>query len=509
MVEKQKSQIKFGAILSYVSIAVNIIAGLLYTPWMVNQIGGDDYGLFTIVNSLITLFMVDFGLSAATSRYLSKYRAEGNEEKVQSFLGAVYKLYFIIDLIIFAVLAVLYCCLDVMYDYPPAQMERLKVVYIIAGLFSVVNFPFVTFNGILTAYEKFVPLKVADLLYRVLLVGTTIVALVLGGGLYAMVSIHAIVGLVIVGFKFIVIKKTTPVKTSFKESEKGIYKEIFGFSVWVTVASLAARLVLNITPTILGMFVAPIEVGAFGIVVTIEAYVYMVTTAINGMFMPKISRIYAHTDTEKDIMPLMMRIGKFQYALNGLLVVGFAVVGQSFLRLWLPDEYLIFKNEIYWGILLVTIPGIFFNALQIANTAMTVDNKVKWNALVSVVTGVANVILCVILSYFYGILGASIAICVAYFLRIIVLNVIFHKKMHFNIPLFMRKVYLRFSIPALLALGVGLTANYFITSPSFIVFLIKGVAIVAVYLLFTFIFGLNKSEKKTAFSFVKNSFKRK
>ena len=62
MVEKQKSQIKFGAILSYVSIAVNIIAGLLYTPWMVNQIGGDDYGLFTIVNSLITLFMVDFGL---------------------------------------------------------------------------------------------------------------------------------------------------------------------------------------------------------------------------------------------------------------------------------------------------------------------------------------------------------------------------------------------------------------------------------------------------------------
>ena len=274
-------------------------------------------------------------------------------------------------------------------------------------------------------------------------------------------------------------------------------------------ASLAARLVLNITPTILGMFVAPTEVGAFGIVVTIEAYVYMVTTAINGMFMPKIARIYAHTDTEEDIMPLMIRVGKFQYALNGLLIVGFAVVGQSFLRLWLPDEYLIFKNEIYWGILLVTIPGIFFNALQIANTAMTVDNKVKWNALVSVVTGVANVILCVILSHFYGILGASIAICVAYFLRIIVLNVIFHKKMHFNIPLFMRKVYLRFSIPALLALGVGLTANYFITSPSFIVFLIKGVAIVAVYLLFTFIFGLNKSEKKTAFSFVKNSFKRK
>lgn len=509
MAEKEKNQIKLGAILSYVSIIVNIVAGLLYTPWMVDQIGGDDYGLFTIVNSLITLFMVDFGLSAATSRYLSKYRAEGNEEKVQSFLGAVYKLYFIIDLIIFAVLAVLYCCLDVMYDYPPAQMERLKVVYIIAGLFSVVNFPFVTFNGILTAYEKFIPLKVADLLYRVLLVGTTIVALVLGGGLYAMVSIHAVVGLVVVGFKYIVIKKSTPVKTSFKETEKGIYKEIFGFSVWVTVSALASRLVFNITPSILGMFVSATEVGAFGIVSTIEGYVYMVTTAINGMFMPKIARIYAHTDTEEDIMPLMMRVGKFQYALNGLLIIGFAIVGQSFLQLWLPDEYLMFKNEIYWGILAVIVPGIFFNSLQIANTAMTVDNKVKWNALVSVVTGVVNVVLCVILSHFFGMIGAAGAICISYFLRVIVLNVIFHKKMHFNMPLFMRKVYLRFSIPALLALGAGLVMNYFITSLSFIVFLIKGVAIVAVYLLFTFIFGLNKAEKKTAFSFVKNFLKRK
>ena len=77
-----RDQIKIGAILSYLSIGINIIAGLLYTPWMVDTIGKSDYGLYTLANSLITLFLVDFGLSSAVSRYVAKYRAEGQWDRV-------------------------------------------------------------------------------------------------------------------------------------------------------------------------------------------------------------------------------------------------------------------------------------------------------------------------------------------------------------------------------------------------------------------------------------------
>ena len=37
-----QKQIKFGALLSYLSIALNIAAGLIYTPWMLSQIGESD-----------------------------------------------------------------------------------------------------------------------------------------------------------------------------------------------------------------------------------------------------------------------------------------------------------------------------------------------------------------------------------------------------------------------------------------------------------------------------------
>ena len=221
---KSKKQIKLGAILSYVSIAINIIVGLLYTPWMVRQIGQSQYGLYTLANSLITLFTIDFGLSSATTRYVSKYNAEGNQEKVNNFLGVIYKLYLIIDAVIFAILLGVFFFIDKIYiNLTPTELSQFKIVYAISAMYAVFHFPFITQNGILTAYEQFVPLKLADVIYRILFVGLTIVALSFGLGLYALVAVHAIAGLVMIIFKFIILKKKTPIKANFKYTDKGLF----------------------------------------------------------------------------------------------------------------------------------------------------------------------------------------------------------------------------------------------------------------------------------------------
>ena len=91
---KSNKQIKIGAIMSYITIAVNIVAGLLYTPWMLEQIGESVYGIYTLATSLISLFVMDFGMSAAVTRFLSRYNADDDKDSINNFLGLVYKLYF-------------------------------------------------------------------------------------------------------------------------------------------------------------------------------------------------------------------------------------------------------------------------------------------------------------------------------------------------------------------------------------------------------------------------------
>ena len=489
-------QIKIGAIISYLSIAVNILAGFIYTPWMIGKIGKGDYGLYTLANSLITLFLVDFGLGAAISRYIAKYRAEDHQDKIDNFLGIIYKLYLIIDMVILVTLTVLFFFIDRIYvKLTPDELEKFKVVYLISASFAVINFPFVTLNGILNSYEEFIHLKLADVIYRVLLIALTVVALLMGHGLYALVTVHAIVGLIIIAYKLIVLKRRVNLKINWKYSDPSLCKDVFGFSLWSTISTLSQRLVFNITPSILGTVANSATIAVFGIVTTIEGYAYTFTTAINGMFMPRISRIYEQGRENNELMPLLMNVGKFQYVLNGLIVAVFAVVGKEFINLWMNPTY----ADAYYGILLVVIPGLFFNSLQIANTAMIVRKKVNLQAWINLGMGIVNVILSLFLSREFGVIGACASIFTAYMIRAVALLIVYNKVLKLDMVAFIKNCYIRMSIPILITVGLGFLMNNFITGEGWLVLCGKGTTLLAIYALTTLSFGLTQTEKSSIF----------
>lgn len=102
------TQIKFGAIIAYLNIGINITTGLLYTPWLIRSIGKDDYGLYTLVMSVISLFVFDFGLSNAIGRFVAKYLAERKPDQINNCLGLIYKLYIFLDIILLLFLVIVY-----------------------------------------------------------------------------------------------------------------------------------------------------------------------------------------------------------------------------------------------------------------------------------------------------------------------------------------------------------------------------------------------------------------
>lgn len=486
------SQLKLGAFLSYFSIGLSIIAGLVYTPWMIRQIGQSDFGLYTLANSLISLFVIDLGLGLATSRYIAKYRAEGNFTEMSRFLGIVFKLYLFLDLVLLIVLSVVFLFIDSIYvSLMPAEIERLKVVYCIAAVFSVLDFPCLAIEGILNAYEKFIQLKFAEVMFRVINIGLTITALLMRYGLYAVVSIQAFAGIVAAIYKIWAIKRYTPIRADFHFFDKRLFKDLFSFSFWATATTLAQRLIFNITPSILGMVANSIHVAIFGVVTSIEAFTFMIVNAINGMFMAKISRMYVQNKTE-ELLNLLVKVGRFQYSLNGLIVVGFAIVGKKFIDMWVGQEY----SDAYYGILLVLVPGIFYSALQIANTSLIVTKKINLQAYVTIIIGVINFALSFFLSQKWGVLGACSSICVAYVIRAVLLNIIYYKKLQINIRYFLIHCYLKMSVPIVATLILFYPLySIFSKTDGWLFFGIEGVLVCIVYGIMTFIFGLEKNER--------------
>lgn len=483
-----------GAILSYISIILNIVSGLFYVPWMIRMIGTSQYALFTLVNSLITLFMVDFGLSSAVTRYISKYRSLSDEKQIDNFLGIIYRVYISLDALLLSIFIILYYYIDYIYSsLTYNEIIQLKVVYLIAGLFSVISFPFMPLNGILTAYEEFFHLKLADILYRVLSVGVMIVALIMGYGLYALVSINAFIGIITILYKIYIITKKTSIAINFGYKCSKLSRDIFKFSAWTTISNLAQRLVFTITPTILGIVSNSSEIAIFGIVATIEGYIFTVTTALNGMFMPTVSKMYSlDKENNTEVSNLFIKVGKIQYIINSLIIVGFICTGKSFIELWLGKDY----QVSYFCIIMVIIPGLFYNSLQIANTALIVLNKVKIQALISTVMGLINIPLSYVLSKHYGVIGACISISFSLMVRNILLNLICYFLLRFNMINFFKDCYFRLGILAIISIGIFETLNLYLSVNGWIMLIFKMIMISIIFLTLVFCLGLNNFERK-------------
>lgn len=203
-------QLKLGALMSYLAIGVNILAGLLYTPWMIHSIGRENFGLYTLAMSVISLFVFDFGLSSAVTRFIAKYLAEGRQDKADNCMGLVYRLYIIIDIVMMLVLVGVYFFIPQLYkELTLVEIERFKIVYVIAAIYSVISFPFIPINGVLTAHEKFIQLKLCDVAHKLIIVLAMSVCLLSGGGLYSLVSVNAIAGLIMILLKVSCIRKFT------------------------------------------------------------------------------------------------------------------------------------------------------------------------------------------------------------------------------------------------------------------------------------------------------------
>ena len=219
------AQIKTGAIISYIAIVVNIAIGLVFTPWMINTIGKADYGLYTLAMSIISIFIFDFGLSSAVTRFVAKYLAEENPLMVGKVLGVTYKLYLGIDVLITVFLTGFFFLIPFLYQGLTSQeIEKFKVVFVIAASFSIVSFPFIPLNGVFSAYEKFIQLKLCDLAHKLLTVGLMTWCLMRGFGLYALVIVNAVSGISVVLLKVWLITKEVDVKIDWRFWDPILFK---------------------------------------------------------------------------------------------------------------------------------------------------------------------------------------------------------------------------------------------------------------------------------------------
>lgn len=452
----RSSQIKLGAIISYIGIFIGIVTMFLYTPWMIRKIGQSDYGLYTLAMSLANIFIFDFGLSKAVNKIISKNVAKGEDENNNNIVGSFYRFYFYIGVLLSLVLLVVYLLIPNIYSsFSGEELFKFKNIFVMISIYSVVSFMFIPQNGILYGYQRFVFAKFMDLLHKILSTSLIILALISGKGLYSIVIGTVVSGIAIIIWKQIIIKKKLNIRINFKYRNRQETIEIIKVSAWSAIISFSQRFLFTITPAILGALATPYQVAVFGIITSIEGNFYTVGAALNGLFLTK-NTIDIEENNLKSIQLDYSKLTMFTVFFMGLILVGFSTIGRQFISLWVGEGF----DYAFLGTIIVLLPTYLYLPNEIPNNILLIKNNLKSQGVVYLIMAILNISLTFLLIPKLGVIGSALSIGIAYLFRNIAMWFVYYKKINIDWRQYFFKVYFIVIIPIILMILGYIIGNH-------------------------------------------------
>jgi O-antigen/teichoic acid export membrane protein len=486
-----KKQLKYGVVLSYAVIVFNIVAGLLYTPWMISKIGKADYGLYVLVSSFLAYFTVDYGLYQAVSKMVAERCVKKDVEGERDVFNVALTIYVVLDLCIMAVLTIVYFYVgDIYSNLTSQELGLFRKLYIIAACFVMFSFPLVFLKGIFMAKEYFVQIKALEMLQKLCHILLTITLLYFNFGVIALVIAYGAVPLATrLAQLFILHRKG--VRFKLWVFKKYIAKELFSTSFWLFVYVFSELMMTNISPSLLAKFTNTTQIAIFAIGLSLYNYVYAFSGAINGFFLPTIFRLIDKRDNDG-----MLRIGAMttsvQMYIVGLFVIGLYLVGKDFITLWVGKSFL---NA--WDIcLLLLTPCIVSFSQAVEHQEMFAVNKMWCRSLLKCCSAICSLCLGVWLIPKFQAIGCAMALGISILIfEVIAINFVYFRVLHRSRMPFI-KVLLRFIVSSAISIFIyKISAPHIWNNTSWINLVLQSSYFFVIYTVFAYFISIPKDVK--------------
>ncbi len=489
-----KSQIKIGSILSYVVIVLNILVGLIYTPIMLRIMGQSEYGTYSLISSIIGyLTVLDLGFGNAIIIYTSRYRVKNQKDEQSKLNGMFLIIYSIIGVVAGIMGAILYANIDNIFANTMTiqELQKAKIMTIILIINLVFTFPLSIFGSIITAYEKFIFSKIVNILRIILMPCIMIPLLYMGYRSVAMTVVNTILNISFLIINLIYCLKVIKIKFIFGKFNTKLLKEIFGYSFFIFLAIIVDKINLNIDQFILGSVVGTIEVAIYTVAAQIQTIYISLSTAINGVLLPKITMLVESKESDKTISDIFIQTGRLQYIIMALITTGFIIFGQEFIKIWAGEGY----DKSYWTELILMVPSIVPLIQNVGINILQAKNMHKFRTVVYFFIAIANLFISIPLAKKFGSIGSAIGTSIACLLgQWIIMNIYYYKKANIDIPRFWKNIF-KMSIPIIIIFIPTLLINNMHMSSNIIVVGLKILLYTIVYSILLWFFVLNDYEK--------------
>lgn len=363
-----------------------IMAVTLYTSRVIlDKLGVDDYGLYNVVGGVVGMLgFLNATLSTGTSRFIA-YELGRNDI---ARLKRTFSTSFYTHLLLCGIVLVVMETIGLWFVYnklviPPDRLSAAVIVYQISIITTIISFTQVPYSATIMAHERmdiyaYVSIfeAAAKLAIAFLVSYTAFDRLIYYAILLALLQF-----LVAMYYRYYCSKYFTEARVG-KNFDRGIFRELLGFSGWNIIANLSETLKSQGYIILINMFFqsAVVSAQAIGnqIANAMMQFIGNFRTAIN----PQIIKSYAAGEYE-DSKKLTLRTTVYVFDLVLLLGLPSILVMDKLVNLWLvevPPYTVVFAQLIILQRIMGTFDASFY-------TPMVAAGKLKKNAVFSIFFG--------------------------------------------------------------------------------------------------------------------------
>lgn len=339
MIENTNKAIAINSAILYGKMAINIVCGLFATRFALQALGVADFGLFTVLGSIISFIAIFNTIMLSTSnRFIAVAIGRGNMDEVNK--------QFNVNLIIHAGIAVfaLLVALPVGMWYIPrfvnydGEISNALMVFIISILGSIISFVGVPFNGLLMAKEKFLVFSLVDVIAHVLrLIVTWLLIYYFTNKLLIYTITMAFLAAAPTFVYAVYCCRHYPTMVHLRwVNDRNMFKQVFGFSAWVAFGAVAQVAKDQGAGLVVNAFFNTVMNTAMGIALSLRQYVSLFAQNITQPMAPQITKSFVSGNSDRTDELLMMST-KYSFLLILLIGSIFLVEPEWILKLWLGD----------------------------------------------------------------------------------------------------------------------------------------------------------------------------
>jgi O-antigen/teichoic acid export membrane protein len=487
MREFEKTQILKNVGSSWSALAINVLVGIFLSPLILHRLGDAPYGIWILIFSVTGYYgLFDLGIRSSVIRYVSKYTATGDSEKLTHFVSTALFSYTCIGLLTMALTATLSSSVEHLFKIPHEMHSQARLLLLMVGASVSLGFPLGVFGGMLEGLQRFYILNWTSIGSTLLRAALIVHFLNRGYGLITVALITVALPVLSSILRAIIVFRLCPVSLGLRYVDKVSFRHMATYGGTTFLVIVAGQLRFRTDELVLGGMMSTVAITYFSIGARIVDYSQEFVSSMAQIFVPMSSQSEAKGDLER-LRKLYIAGNRVCALLILPITVILIVLGKHVIRIWVGARYI---PHSYPVLVVLIIPFTLMLMQGASGRVLFGIGKHQSLAKVTLLEGIANLILSIALVPPLGIvgdaLGTAIPLCCTF-----LLFMPRHLGKQLGVPVrsFLRQAY---SLPLLLnlpLLGAVWLANRFFTPKNLIqlvmeigpVFLIYGIAVLCAY----------------------------